>query len=166
MPGSGIAKPASPETMPWIAALLAIPILAWSGMLVGKLATRSKIRHRRLPPGYKFEFIRSEAVSPKNSSRVVLRLLADDGVLVLKGSVLSVGQYDAVEVVDYCVREVAGDIAHADTHTMTNIAWQHYKIRVGWWHRNVTQYATTWAVVVALLLGLLSLSISLSGKPN
>ncbi len=81
---------------------------------------------------------------------------------MLSGSVLSVGQYDAVEIIDYALREKVGDsVAHADTYTMVDLAWTHYELRVNWWHRNVTHYATTWAVVVALFLGLLSSFITL-----
>ena len=118
-------------------------------------------RAKRLPPDYQFFLSTSEQVSHKTSCRVVLELRADDGTPVLKGTVLGVGQYDAVEVIDHCLRETIGDILHADTYSMVDAAWIHYKLRVNWWHRNVTQYATTWAAMIALLLGLLSIFVTL-----
>ena len=98
----------------------------------------------------------AEDVSEPDSRRTVIRLYADDGATVLSGTVLSVGHHDAVEVVDYFLRQEIGDVIHADKWSMSNAARVHYKLNVGWWHRYVTHYITTWAVVVALLLGALS----------
>ena len=53
---------------------------------------------------------------------------------------------------------------HADKYSMSNAAWRHYKLSVSWWHRYVTHYITTWAVVAALLLGALSIVITLWAK--
>ena len=115
---------------------------------------------RRLPPGYQFRITESDAVSPPDSPRVVIRLVADDGTPVLTGTVLSVGRHDAVQVIDYVLQQEIGDVIHADTHTMVNAAWTHYRLRVGWWHRYVTHHASTWAVVVAFLLGLVSIGLA------
>ena len=123
-----------------------------------------KRRAKRLPPGYRFSITTSEQVSEPDSPRTVLRLYADDGSPVLSGSVSSVGQHDAVEVVDYFLREEIGDAIHADKYSMSNAAWRHYKLSVSWWHRYVTHYITTWAVVAALLLGALSIVITLWAK--
>ena len=133
-------------------------------MKFGFGSTRSR-RPRRLPPGYRFVVSDSEQVSPPDSTRTVLRLFAADGTPVLTGTVSSVGQYSAVKVVDYCLQQELGEVLHADSYSMTDAAWIHYKLRVNWWHRNVTQYATVWAVVVALLMGLLSLVLSLWQEP-
>lgn len=90
----------------------------------------------------------------------MIRLLADDGTPVLSGSVQSVGQYDAVEIIDYPLRQKIGDVIHADTASMVDAAWVHYRLRVNWWHRNISEYATVWAAGIALFLGLSSLLIS------
>ena len=120
-----------------------------------QLDTGQERKARRAPPGYRFHFTNSNEVSPSTSHKRVIWLTADDGVLVLSGSVLSVGQYEAIE--DYALQEKVGDsVAHANTDTMVDFAWTHYELRVNWWHRNVTQYATVWAVVVALFLGVFS----------
>ena len=74
---------------------------------------------------------------------------------------MSVGQHNAVEVIDYFLRRELGEIIHADVISMTDAAWMHYKQRVGWWHRYVVQYVTVWAVVVALSMGVLSITLSL-----
>ena len=121
----------------------------------------SRKRAKRLPPGYRFCITTSEQVSEPDSTRTVLRLYADDGSPVLTGSVSSVGQRDTVRVVDYFLREEIGDAIHADKYSMSNAAWRHYKLSVNWWHRYVTHYITTWAVVAALLLGALSIVITL-----
>ena len=120
-----------------------------------------KKRAKRLPPGYRFWATTSEDVSKPDSKRIVIRLFVDDGATVLSGTVSSVGQHDVVEVVDYFLREEIGDVIHADKWSMSNAAWKHYKLSVGWWHRYVTHYITTWAVVTALLLGALSMTITL-----
>ena len=73
---------------------------------------------------------------------------------------MTVGQHDAVQVIDYVLQLEIGDVIHADTHTMVNAAWTHYRLRVHWWHRYVTHYATTWAVAVAFLLGLVSIGLA------
>lgn len=120
-----------------------------------------KKRSKRLPPGYRFWTTTLEDVSKPDSKRVVIRLYADDGAIVLSGSVLSVGQHNTVGVVDYFLRKEIGDVIHADKSSMSNAAWKHYKMNVGWWHRYVTQYITTWAIVTALFLGVLPTIITL-----
>ncbi|MDD9962053.1 MAG: hypothetical protein OXU70_08165 [Gammaproteobacteria bacterium] len=97
---------------------------------------------RRLPPRYRFWTTQDTTTSSPDSSKNVVKVISDDRVTVLSGSVFSVGQHNAVEVVDHCLREIAGEFHHADTRTMADLAWKHYKLKVNWWHRNVTAHAT------------------------
>lgn len=116
---------------------------------------------RRLPPGYRLWTAELESGGSVNGLRPYVRLYADDGTVVLSGTVEMVHKNDSVTVDDYALQEAVGaKYVHADTRTMIDAAWTHYRMRVHWWHRYVTQYATTWAVAVALLLGVVSVGLA------
>lgn len=116
---------------------------------------------RRLPPGYRLWTAELDAGGSANGLLPYVRLYADDGTLVLSGTVEMVDKKNAVTVDDYALQEAMGKkYIHADTRTMIDAAWTHYRMRVHWWHRYVTQYATTWAVAVALLLGVVSVGLT------
>ena len=116
-----------------------------------------KVRPRRLPPGYRAWVTDSESVSPPDSNRTVVKIDADDGSPVLRGTVHSVGQHNQVMVIDYFLKEKIGDTVHADRHSMATAAWQHYRMSVSWWDRYITRHITTWAVGVALVLGVIGI---------
>ena len=120
-----------------------------------KIVLGEQVRPRRLPPGYRIWITRNDSTSPPDSEKTVVAVSADDGAPVLRGTVHSVGQHGQLLVVDYFLREQFGPVVHADRHSIAVVAWKHYEMSVGWWDRYVTHHITTWAVIVALTLGVI-----------
>ena len=108
-------------------------MIAADGTVIAEMTTEFHAASTpRMRPRQRAEW-REDQTDPRNRDEVAVYMLIDPWIREAWGN------------------DFGGAMSVPD---LINVAWGHYKVRVGGWHRSVLEHATVWSAGTALLIAL------------